>query len=235
MQQKDTNYTELFIKILKEHGGRLTEERQILLQTVCNMKDHFEAEDIHQALIKKGHKISLATIYRNIMLIAEAGIIRRACLAHEDQSSMKFECVWGKQHHDHLICMGCGKRIEFAYPAIEVLQEAVARDHGFVLSGHYLELLGLCAECQEKNTEPVSRLVDLKPGSVAKIIRLSGGKSIVRRLHGFGLREGKLVRVVRFAPFGGPLLIEDTESQSRIMTARDMAAHVIVKELGYDK
>ena len=225
-------YTEQFNKILREHGGRLTEERRLLLQTICNMKGHFEAENIHETLLKQGHKVSLATIYRNLELIVKAGIIRRAPVAFGDQSKMQFECVCGKQHHDHLICLGCGKKIEFSYPAIEVLQDAVAKEHGFVLTGHNLELHGFCPSCQGKNLEDTaSCLTDLRKGDIAKIVKLSGGKVLINKLHSFGLRYGQVIRIVRFAPFRGPILIEDVKNQSKIMLDRTMAEYVSVEEI----
>ena len=235
MQQNKSiknSYTELFSKVLREHGGRLTEERRMLLQTICNMKGHFEAENIHRTLLKQGHKVSLATIYRNIELIVKAGIIRRTPVTFETQSKMQFECVCGQQHHDHLICMDCDKKIEFSYPAIEVLQDAVAKEYGFVLLGHNLELHGFCPSCQEKKLkDSSSRLIDLKKGSIAKIVRLSGGKTLINKLHSFGLREGLVIKIIRFAPFRGPILIEDVKNNSKIMTARKMAEYVMVKEI----
>jgi Fe2+ transport system protein FeoA len=145
---------------------------------------------------------------------------------------MQFERVWGQQHHDHLICMGCEKKVEFSYPAIEVLQDAVAKEHGFALTGHNLELLGFCPSCQEKSLEDaVSCLIDLKKGTIAKVVRLSGGKALINRLHSFGLHDGQVIRVARFAPFRGPILIEDVKNQSKMMIARRMAEYVMVEEI----
>ncbi len=224
------HYTELFSEILKKHGGRLTEERRFLLQTICSMNGHFEAEDIHKRLLKQGHKVSLATIHRNLELIVKAGLIRRISVAFGDQSKMQFERTWGQRHHDHLICLGCEKEVEFSYPAIEILQDAVAKEHGFALTGHNLELLGFCPDCQEKSLkETTASLFDLKKGAVAKIVRFSGGKNFVNKLHSFGLHEGQVIRVIRFAPFRGPILIEDVKNQSRMMIGRKMSEYVMVE------
>lgn len=99
-------------------------------------------------LKKAGHEASLTTVYRNLPLLLEAGIIRRATVFDETHGGATYECVWGHSHHDHLICARCGKLVEFSYPAIEVLQEAIARDYGFVLLSHQFELVGLCTQCQ---------------------------------------------------------------------------------------
>jgi Fur family ferric uptake transcriptional regulator len=119
------------------------------MRAICNFPGHFSAEDLQQALSKSGKSISLPTIYRNLPVLVEAGIIRRTSLLEEASSqAATYEHIYGKPHHDHLLCVGCGARVEFVYPAIEVLQEAVAREHGFELTGHHLELVGLCPACR---------------------------------------------------------------------------------------
>ncbi|MBF0298085.1 MAG: transcriptional repressor [Oligoflexia bacterium] len=246
------NYQSIFNKILKGRGGRLTEERKILLKTICNMKGHFEAEAILKNLNKSGHNISLATIYRNISLLLDGGIIRRASLVHGDPSRMQFECIFEQQHHDDLICTVCKKRVEFNYPAIEILQEAVAKDYGFVLTGHNLELLGICPACQKNggdkkyahstvniddddyyydDVKPVLPLSDIKKGVIAKIVHLSGEKNIISRLNDFGLHKDLCIILLRMAPMGGPLLIEITNSKSKVMINRKLAEHVLIQEV----
>jgi Fur family ferric uptake transcriptional regulator len=64
-----------------------------------------------------------------------------------------YERAWKDEHHDHLICTKCGKVVEFEYPAIDVLQEAVAGEHGFLLTDHHLELMGVCRECQARDAD----------------------------------------------------------------------------------
>lgn len=137
--------------VLNEHGGRLTKERLALLKTVCDNKGHFQADHLLKLLKTQHRRLSLVTIYRNLSLFVEAGIIRRAS-AQEDARSggAWYEHIWGRTHHDHLICMQCGTKVEFSYPAIDVLQEAVAKEHGFTLERHYLELVGLCPECRSR-------------------------------------------------------------------------------------
>jgi Fur family transcriptional regulator, ferric uptake regulator len=140
-----------FGNLLRSQGGRLTEERLVLLKTVCNMKDHFHADHLLKLLKDQGYALSLVTIYRNLALLIEAGIIRRAVVQEDTRSGGAwYEHIWGHEHHDHLVCSHCGRKIEFSYPAIEVLQEAVAREHGFTLERHHLELVGICPACREK-------------------------------------------------------------------------------------
>jgi len=137
--------------ILENNGGRLTKERLVLLKTVCDIRGHFQADYLLKLLRQQGYNLSLVTIYRNLSVLVEAGVIRRADVQDDTRSGGAwYEHIWGRAHHDHLICMQCGRKVEFSYPAIDVLQEAVAREYGYTLERHYLELVGLCPECTGK-------------------------------------------------------------------------------------
>lgn len=132
----------------------MTEERTALLQIICNMEGHFKPEDLLKALDRRSHRVSLTTVYRNLSLLVEAGIIRRTDWQDTGRlAGAYYERIWGRRHHDHLICSRCGKRVEFSYPAIDLLQDAVAKDHGFTLERHFFELIGVCPEC--RRTEAV--------------------------------------------------------------------------------
>ena len=139
--------------LLGEHlasvGGRLTRERVVLLQATCNSGGHFTPEELQRQMVDKGNSMALTTIYRNLPVLQEAGIIKRASIYDGDRATT-YEHVWGREHHDHLVCSRCGRRVEFHYPALEILQEAVAKQHGFVLTGHHMEIVGHCADCAEE-------------------------------------------------------------------------------------
>jgi Fur family transcriptional regulator, ferric uptake regulator len=118
------------------------------LKIVCDIEEHFRPEELQSKLIRQGHQVSLTTVYRNLALLVQAGIVRRAVLnAGAGSGGALYEHIWGREHHDHLVCSRCGKRVNFYYPAIDVLQEAAAREHGFVLETHHLELIGICPDC----------------------------------------------------------------------------------------
>jgi len=141
-----------FSSILTSTGGRLTKERLSLLRTVCNIDNHFHPYHVLDLLNAQGYTLSLTTVYRNLALLVQAGIIRRASIQEDaGTGGVWYEHIWDHEHHDHLVCSHCGMKVEFSYPAIEVLQEAVAKEHGFILESHHLELIGLCPDCRNKN------------------------------------------------------------------------------------
>jgi Fur family ferric uptake transcriptional regulator len=130
-------------------GGRLTKERMVLMQAMCNYKSHFTPEEIGKSLTEKGYPMAMTTIYRNLPALEGAGIIQRTTFQEEQaKGASTYEHVWGRPHHDHLVCQTCGQKVEFQYEAIEVLQEQVAKQYGFLLTAHHLELVGLCPKCQ---------------------------------------------------------------------------------------
>jgi len=129
--------------------GRLTRERISLLRSVCKIEGHFDADQVVSQLDSDAVAVSQATVYRTLPLLEQAGIIRRVGLDRPNEKTV-YEHVWGRQHHDHLLCSACGAVVEFTDPAIEVLQEAVARRHGFTLHTHHLDLVGLCSKCSSR-------------------------------------------------------------------------------------
>lgn len=146
---RDNGYCrEILVQYLEKEGGRLTNERVLLLKVSCELGSHFTTEVIQRKLAERGSRMAMTTIYRNLPALEKAGIIRRTTLSEEEMNgAATYEHVWGRPHHDHLLCQACGKKIEFTYDALEVLQQAVASKHGYTLVSHNLELVGLCPEC----------------------------------------------------------------------------------------
>ncbi len=135
----------LFGEFLARRGMRYTKERRLILKAVMSRHDHFEPEDILVSLHAKGERVSTASVYRTLPLLIESGIVaKNPC----DRMGARLEHVLGHDHHDHLVCVSCGKIVEFHNPEIEDLQEKVADDHGFKVEGHRLVISGYCSECR---------------------------------------------------------------------------------------
>lgn len=128
---------------LAKHQLKLTRQREQILSAFLKM-EHITAEQMYRLLAKRDPHIGLATIYRTLNLFCEAGLAQ----ARHFGSQTQYDNVSHKGHHDHLICTGCGKIVEFQNCDIERLQEEVARRNGFTIQTHKLELYGLCATCR---------------------------------------------------------------------------------------
>ena len=109
--------------------------------------DHFTAEVFLGWLNERDAGVSRATVYRTLGLLVEGGFLE---LLDVGTGEAHYEHVLGHQHHDHLICTGCGRIEEFREARIEALQEEVAAKYGFVLEDHDLRLMGRCKSCQRK-------------------------------------------------------------------------------------
>jgi len=118
---------------------RMTSQRRIIALVLSEAKDHPDVEEVHRRASAQDEKISLSTVYRTVRLFEEAGILER----HEfGDKRARYEQV-ASEHHDHLIDMRSGKVIEFRNEQVERLQEAIARELGYKLIDHRLELYGV--------------------------------------------------------------------------------------------
>ncbi len=122
----------------------LTKERTLLLKMIKDYNTHFDADELHDYIIKKGEKLSRATIYRSLALFAESGIIKQTIRKH---GRAVYELALGQKHHDHLICIKCGNIIEFIDIDIEELQNKVCKEYDFKPTEHTLSIKGYCKEC----------------------------------------------------------------------------------------
>ncbi len=122
-----------------ERGMRMTEQRRIIARILEESDDHPDVEELYRRSVKIDAKISISTVYRTVKLFEDAGIIER----HDFRDGRsRYETV-PEEHHDHLIDLKSGTVIEFHSPEIEALQERIAREHGFRLVDHRLELYGV--------------------------------------------------------------------------------------------
>ena len=139
-----------FETFVREKGCRLTAERLALLEGIRRQRGHFNVDELVMRLRKDGLKVSRDTVYRNIPILLEAGVLEQSYKTNRDTfyESAKANC-----HHDHLICRQCHKITEFKDPIVEKEQQRVARNHGFKLDYHRHELIGVCQKCRNKNTK----------------------------------------------------------------------------------
>ena len=103
------------------------------------------ADELLAKVQSRDDRIGAATVYRTMKILTDSGL---ASARHFDDGQTRYEAAIGRHHHDHLICTSCHQIIEFENERIEELQDMVARQHGFVVTRHKLELYGLCKDCQ---------------------------------------------------------------------------------------
>jgi Fur family transcriptional regulator, ferric uptake regulator len=140
-----------FREFLATRKLRMTREREELLAAIFHAPRHFEAEDLIKTLKQREGRVSRATVYRTLSLLEECGILRKSLFGHNRHF---FESVVGRRHHDHLVCIRCGKIQEFEEPRIEQIQEEITRHHNFRIVDHVHEIFGVCTPCSSKEGAP---------------------------------------------------------------------------------
>lgn len=132
---------------LKDSGLKVTGPRlKILNLFESRSEEHLSAEDVYRLLLDEGIEVGVATIYRVLTQFEQAGIVLRH---HFETGKAVYELNRGG-HHDHIVCVKCGRVTEFCNEEIEQLQEKIAGDNGYRIVDHSLYLYGLCADCQKK-------------------------------------------------------------------------------------
>ena len=139
MPDTDKDHLSHIEELCAAQGLRMTGQRRVIARVLGSAKDHPDVEEVYRRANEVDARISLSTVYRTVRLFQGAGILER----HEfgDGRRARYEPA-GHGHHDHLINVKTGEVIEFKNEQIERLQETVARELGFRLIGHRLELFG---------------------------------------------------------------------------------------------
>lgn len=122
-----------------ELGMRMTDQRRVIARILSEAEDHPDVEEVHRRANALDKRISLSTVYRTVHLFEEAGILARHAFG---DGRSRYERA-PREHHDHLIDVDTGAVIEFHNEQIEKLQEAIARELGYKLIDHRLELFGV--------------------------------------------------------------------------------------------
>lgn len=135
-----------FDEYLRSRSLKLTQQREQIFEKAFETHEHFTAETLHRWMSEgeATQNVSRATIYRTLSLLEEGGFIGSL---DSGRGELMYEHLLGHEHHDHLVCLRCGKIEEFQNEEIERLQEEVAVLHGFELLKHSLRLEGHCTEC----------------------------------------------------------------------------------------
>lgn len=131
---------------LKNAGLKATLPRLKILNFLEDSKvRHMSAEEVYKAMLESGEEISLATIYRVLTQFEQAGLVTRH---HFEGGHSVFELDQG-QHHDHILCVKCGRVDEFVDSLIEDRQHKIADEKGYVMTDHSLYIFGICKMCQK--------------------------------------------------------------------------------------
>ena len=141
------NQEAIFRDYLKSKGLKFTPERRFILEGIFSFSGHFDVDKLYEKLHRKTKGLSLATIYRSLPHLINSGLIREVMRCRDRP---QYERSFGYPHHDHLVCISCGRIFEFKDDEIEKLQDRVCRRYGFKPTEHRLGIRGYCQNCKSK-------------------------------------------------------------------------------------
>ncbi len=140
-----------FRKLVRSLGLNNSNQREYVLKILFECDEHLSAEDIAMK-VKETYNlnIGIATVYRIISLLEEMNIIKGILIEGMDSKVYELNIL---SHHDHLVCVKCGKIVEFFDAELEKIQELIANENGFEMESHNMILYGVCCDCRNKKGE----------------------------------------------------------------------------------
>lgn len=134
---------------VRERGLKVSTVRDAIARAALRRTGHFTVDDLVRDLRSEDSKDAhMTTVYRVLPLLVEVGLLQQSLLTTGDEAH--YERAFEREHHDHLICTGCGMVVEFHFEALEALQRDIAARYEFELTDHVHELRGLCRQCKSE-------------------------------------------------------------------------------------
>lgn len=140
---------ERFSVFLRDNGLKYTQERQVILDAFLSLDEHVEAEALLERLRHGGTRVSRATVYRTLDLLVQAGLARKVRLGTDHYY---FERILGRRQHEHMICLDCGRVIEWFDGDLERLVTANVERHEFQPARYSVQVFGYCSACASSSS-----------------------------------------------------------------------------------
>ena len=140
-------------QLLNSSSQRVTAQRTLLLELLRRSSGHVDADELYRRAKKKNTRISLSTVYRNLQLFKKLELVDER---HFDEEHHHYEVKSGEEHQ-HLLCIRCGKVVEFDYPASRKFKEDVGQKYDFDITGVEIHMTGLCSDCSKNQSKTISK------------------------------------------------------------------------------
>ncbi len=141
----------IFHDHLKQVGLKHTDQRDTILRTFLETREHLSTDELHRLVKKKDAKIGFTTVYRTLKLLTECGLASE--VAFHDGIS-RYEHQYNRRSHHHMVCTECGGSVEFFSPEVGRLEQEIGRKHRFLTTRHTFQIYGICEPCRRKAGRP---------------------------------------------------------------------------------
>ena len=138
---------DIFAEYLRTNGLLYSKQRAQILDVFLKTEKHLEINELYDLVRKKHPQIGLATVYRTMKIICDAGLARETDFG---DGTKRFEHKYKHKHHHHLICLKCGRIIEITSSKLEQAQRQLAKKHGFTIARDTMKIFGICKTCKSK-------------------------------------------------------------------------------------
>ncbi len=138
----------ILLRHLKRVGLKHTEQRDTILRTFLETREHLSTDELHQLVKKKDARIGVTTVYRTLKLLAECGLASE--VAFHDGIT-RYEHQYNRRSHHHMVCTECGSSVEFFSPEVGELEQEIGRKHHYETTRHTFQIYGICEDCRKKN------------------------------------------------------------------------------------
>jgi Fur family ferric uptake transcriptional regulator len=214
-----------FKKLFNDEELKDFDDRLAILEMFLQTDRHLTVSELKSILTEKGYSFDAAFIRDTLKMLCHYGFAHKHRF---EDGAVRYEQRHLEDHHDHMICMKCGKILEFMDDQLEQLQAEVAATQGFHMLQHRMEIYGICADCLNKR-DMIVPLVRAKQGEKVTIEEFSGGSSARMRLMSMGLRTGDTLDVIT-SDTTGQLVV--AVGNKRYAIGRGLAKKIQVRPVG---
>ena len=132
---------------LKRVGLKHTAQRDTILRTFLETRDHLSTDELFRLVRKKDERIGFTTVYRTLKLLAECGLASEVAF---NDGIARYEHQYNRRSHHHMVCTECGSSVEFFSDGIERIEHEIGRRHRYLTTRHTFQIYGVCEACQKK-------------------------------------------------------------------------------------
>ena len=138
---------EVFHAHLKRVGLKRTEQRDTILRTFLDTRDHLSTDELSRLVKKKDESIGFTTVYRTLKLLTECGLASEVAF---NDGIARYEHQYQRRNHHHMVCTECGSSVEFFSAEIERIEQEVGRKNKYLTTRHTFQIYGICDKCRKK-------------------------------------------------------------------------------------